>query len=82
MSAFQDNIQNLSAVLDILHSGARASHQPVLQLVANHLRLPASLAGRNCHYPCCPAQLSCDNPAKSPTLTISGLLPGEARHDQ
>ena len=42
MSAFHDDIQNLSAVLDSLHSGVCAFQQPVLRLVIDHLRLLAS----------------------------------------
>ena len=42
MSAFSDDIQNLSAVLDSLHSGVCAFQQPVLRLVIDHLRLLAS----------------------------------------
>ena len=82
MSAFQDDIQNLSAVLDILHSDAHASHQPVLRLVGNHLRLLANLAGRTWHCPCCPPHFFCGETAHPLSLTISGLLPEEVRHDQ
>lgn len=42
MSAFSDDIRNLSAVLDSLHSGECAIQQPILRLVIDHLRLLAS----------------------------------------
>lgn len=39
MSVFIDDIRNLSAVLDSLHSGVCAIQQPLLRLIINHLHL-------------------------------------------
>lgn len=42
MSAFPDDIRNLSAVLDSLLTGVCAIQQPLMRLVIDHLRLLAS----------------------------------------
>ena len=84
MSAFYDDIQNLSAVLDSLHSGVCAFQQPVLRLVIDHLRLLASQREQEA-----PAQA----PPRSQTPPVPPVLPAylilartcpivETRYDQ
>ncbi len=41
MSELHDEIQNLSAVLELLQNGARHGQRPVLRLASSHLRLLA-----------------------------------------
>ena len=41
MSELHDEIQNLSAVLELLQTEARGGQRPVLRLVSSHLRLLA-----------------------------------------
>lgn len=41
MSELRDEIQNLSAVLELLQTEARAGQRPVLRLASDHLRLLA-----------------------------------------
>ena len=84
MSAFLDDIRNLSAVLDSLHSGECAIQQPILRLVIDHLRLlacqmdqgfPAQFRIRSQTPPSTP---------ESPAICISArsCQPVETRYDQ
>ena len=84
MSAFPDDIRNLSAVLDSLHSGERAIQQPILRLFIEHLRLLACQMDQEF-----PAQFricSQTSPAtqESPAINISARTcqTVETRHDQ
>ncbi|HZF61631.1 MAG TPA: hypothetical protein VEZ52_08425 [Desulfovibrio sp.] len=84
MSAFPDDIRNLSAVLDSLHSGECAIQQPILRLVTEHLRLLACQMDQEF-----PAQFhicSQTSPAtpESPAINISARTcqTVETRHDQ
>ena len=84
MSAFHDDIQNLSAVLDSLHSGECAIQQPILRLVIDHLRLLACQMDQ-----AFPAQFRiCSQNApstpESPAINISARAcqTVETRHDQ
>lgn len=84
MSAFPDDIRNLNAVLDSLHSGECAIQQPILRLVIEHLRLLACQMDQEF-----PAQFricSHTSPAtpESPTIDISARTcqTVETRHDQ
>ena len=84
MSAFHDDIQNLSAVLDSLHSGVCAFQQPVLRLVVDHLRLLASQKEQDCHTLGCPLS---QTPPSTPTMTVHRILARtcpivETRYDQ
>ena len=84
MSAFPDDIRNLSAVLDSLHSGECAIQQPILRLVTEHLRLLACQMDQEF-----PAQFricSQTSPAtpESPAINIPARTcqTVETRHDQ
>ena len=84
MSAFHDDIQNLSAVLDSLHSGVCAFQQPVLRLVIDHLRLLASQKEHKHHARFCPLL---QTPPSTPTMPIQCIVARtcpivETRHDQ
>lgn len=48
MSELHDEIQNLSAVLELLQTEARAGQRPVLRLASNHLRLLARTLKDGC----------------------------------
>ena len=78
MSAFPDDIRNLSAVLDSLHSGERAIQQPILRLVIEHLRLLACQMDQEFS-----AQF-CIRSQTSPATDISARAcqTVETRHDQ
>lgn len=84
MSAFHDDIRNLSAVLDSLHSGAYASQLPVLHLVIDHLRLMVRLMDQDCPEHLRPQTRT--PPASPATSTPSAFMcachSGEARYDQ
>lgn len=81
MSAFHDDIRNLSAVLDSLPSGAYAFQLPVLHLVINHLRLMVRLMDQD--YPEHPRTQRRTPPATAaPAAVVSPGRSGEARHDQ
>ena len=67
MSAFHDDIQNLSAVLDSLHSGVCAFQQPVLRLVIDHLRLLASQGDPGCSAQTCPHS---QTPPSTPAMPL------------
>lgn len=84
MSAFYDDIKNLSAVLDSLHADVCVFQQPVLRLVIDHLRLLARQEEREnsaLAHPC-----SQTPPATSALPGYAGLAricPAvETRHDQ
>ena len=84
MSAFPDDIRNLSAVLDSLHSGVCAFQQPVLRLVIDHLRLLASQKDQEHHAQICPLS---QTPPSTPTMPVHRILARtcpivETRHDQ
>ena len=84
MSAFSDDIQNLSAVLDSLHSGVCAFQQPVLRLVIDHLRLLASQGEQGCHSLACPQS---QTPPSAPNVPLHRILARtcpivETRYDQ
>lgn len=84
MSAFQDDIQNLSAVLDSLHSGVCAFQQPVLRLVIDHLRLLASQKEQERQARLCPLS---QTPPSTPTMPPHSILARtcpivETRYDQ
>ncbi len=84
MSVFYDDIQNLSAVLDSLHSDVCAFQQPVLRLVIDHLRLLASQKEQAHQALCCP--LSQTSPS-TPIMPIHCILARtcpivETRYDQ
>ena len=84
MSAFHDDIQNLSAVLDSLHSGVCAFQQPVLRLVIDHLRLLASQKDQAHQFLFCPLS---QTPPSTPTIPLHHILARtcptvETRHDQ
>ena len=84
MSAFHDDIQNLSAVLDSLHSGVCAFQQPVLRLVIDLLRLFASQIEHEHHPRSCPLL---QTPPSTPTIPIKCIVARtcpivETRHDQ
>jgi hypothetical protein len=84
MSAFHDDIQNLTAVLDSLHSGVCAFQQPVLRLVIDHLRLLASLKEQDIHAQACPlSQTPPSTPATPTHHILARTCPiVETRHDQ
>ena len=84
MSAFHDDIQNLSAVLDSLHSGVCAFQQPVLRLVIDHLRLLASQKEHEHNARLCPFfQTPPSTPAMPVHCIVSRTCPiVETRHDQ
>ena len=71
MSAFYDDIQNLSAVLDSLHSDVCAFQQPVLRLVIDHLRLMACLKEHDLHAQVGPAS---QTPPSTPAMTTHRIL--------
>ena len=84
MSAFHDDIQNLSAVLDSLHSGVCAFQQPVLRLVIDHLRLLASQKEHEHHARFCPLM---QTPPSTPSMPVHCIVARtcpivETRHDQ
>ena len=84
MSAFSEDIQNLSAVLDSLHSGVCAFQQPVLPLVIDHLRLLASQGEHGCQPPACPHS---QTPPSTPIMPVHRILARtcpivETRYDQ
>lgn len=84
MSAFHDDIQNLSAVLDSLLSGVCAFQQPVLRLVIDHLRLLASQKEQEHHAQFCPLS---QTPPSTPAMPVHRILARtcpivETRYDQ
>ena len=84
MSAFLEDIHNLSAVLDSLHPGVCAFQQPVLRLVIDHLRLLASQKEQNYHLLNCPHS---QTPPSTPTMPAQRILARtcpivETRYDQ
>ena len=84
MSAFHDDIQNLSAVLDSLHSGVCAFQQPVLRLVIDHLRLLASQKEQAHQFLFCPLS---QTPPSTPVMPVHCILARscrivETRYDQ
>lgn len=84
MSAFLDDIPNLSAVLDSLHTGECAIQQPILRLVIEHLYLLACQMDQE--FPAqlhIPSQISPATP-ESPAINISARAcqTVETRHDQ
>ena len=84
MSAFSDDIQNVSAVLDSLHSGVCAFQQPVLRLVIDHLRLLASQGDPGCNAQTCPHS---QTPPSTPAMPLHRIVARtcpivETRHDQ
>ena len=84
MSAFYDDIQNLSAVLDSLHSDVCAFQQPVLRLVIDHLRLLASQQDRATQALSYPLS---QTPPSTPIMPVHRILARtcpivETRYDQ
>jgi len=84
MSAFLEDIHNLSAVLDSLHSGVCAFQQPVLRLVIDHLRLLASQKDQDYHILVFPHS---QTPPSPPTMPVHRILARtcpvvETRYDQ
>ena len=84
MSSFHDDIQNLSAVLDSLHSDVCAFQQPVLRLVIDHLRLLASQKEQEHQSQFCPLS---QTPPSTPTMSVHRILARtcpivETRYDQ
>ena len=78
MSAFPDDIRNLSAVLDSLHSGERAIQQPILRLVIEHLRLLACQMDQEF-----PAQFRiCSQTSPAINISARTCQTVETRHDQ
>ena len=78
MSAFPDDIRNLSAVLDSLHSGERAIQQPILRLVIEHLRLLACQMDQEF-----PAQFRiCSQISLAIDISARTCQTVETRHDQ
>ncbi|WP_298996443.1 hypothetical protein [uncultured Desulfovibrio sp.] len=84
MSAFLDDIPNLSAVLDSLHTGECAIQQPILRLVIEHFRLLSwqmdkEISAQSSIRP----QISPATP-ESPAINISARAcqTVETRHDQ
>ena len=84
MSAFPDDIRNLSALLDSLHSGECAIQQPILRLVIEHLHLLACQMDQE--FPAQFRSTSQISPAtpESPAINISARAcqTVETRHDQ
>ena len=84
MSAFPDDIRNLSAVLDSLHSGERAIQQPIMRLVIDHLHLLACQLDQEFYtWPRIPLQTPPSTPV-SPANNISARVRQivETRYDQ
>ena len=84
MSAFYDDIQNLSAVLDSLHSDVCAFQQPVLRLAIHHLRLLASQKDKAPQALFCPLS---QTPPSTPIMPAHRILARtcpivETRYDQ
>ena len=84
MSAFLEDIHNLSAVLDSLHSGVCGFQQPVLRLVIDHLRLLASQKEQDYHLLDFPLS---QTPPSNPTMPVHRILARtypivETRYDQ
>lgn len=84
MSAFPDDIRNLSAVLDSLHSGERAIQQPILRLVIEHLRLLACQMDQEFPAQVCIRSQTSPSTPESPATDISARAcqTVETRHDQ
>lgn len=88
MSAFHDDIHNLSAVLDSLHSDVCAFQQPVLRLVIDHLRLLARQKEQDLQAQACPlSQTPPSTPASTQTQPTHRILTRtcpivETRYDQ
>lgn len=84
MSTFPDDIRNLSAVLDSLHSGVCAIQQPLLRLIINHLRLLASQMDQEIPAQFLSRSLTPPTSPASPALYTStrASLTVETRYDQ
>ena len=84
MSAFHDDIQNLSAVLDSLHSGVCAFQQPVLRLVIDHLGLLASQKDQAHQFLFCPLSQTPPSTSAMPAYCILARTCRivETRYDQ
>ena len=84
MSAFPDDIRNLSAVLDSLHSGERAIQQPILRLVIEPLRLLACQMDQEFSAQFCIRSQTSPATPESPATDISARAcqTVETRHDQ
>ena len=84
MSAFPDDIPNLSAVLDSLHSGECAIQQPILRFVIEHIRLLSCQMDKeiSTQFSICPQTPS--STPESPAIGISARVcqTVETRHDQ
>lgn len=84
MSAFHDDIPNLCAVLDSLHSGVCAFQQPVLRMVIDQLRLLARQNEQKHHARFCPyLQTPPNTPAMPAYCILARTCPiVETRYDQ
>ncbi|MCH5144416.1 hypothetical protein JMF94_04885 [Desulfovibrio sp. UIB00] len=84
MSAFPNDITNLSAVLDSLHSGECAIQQPILRFVIEHIRLLSCQMDKeiSTQFSICPQTPS--STPESPAIGISARVcqTVETRHDQ